>query len=133
MSVLEHLEMKVIAGGTSGVTFEAKGLTDGNRRTVRSNKSLEVSVQIRSCTGVEDAVRTEPTGATKRIEASDGTALSAVKDPVRDRDHKRLWRADDVDAGMRMLPWRIAISLAHIQSWTVHRGPDDDVGQRAAR
>jgi hypothetical protein len=105
MTILTHLEVKVIAGGATGIP----------------------------CTGVEDTVPAEATRTTRRIQARDRSALGVVKDSVRNRDHESLRRTDNVDAGVRMLPWCIAITLAHVQFWTIHRGSDDDVRQRATR
>jgi hypothetical protein len=132
MAVLEHLEVKVIAGGTTGVAFKADWLANDNRRTVRGDKSLEVSIEIGCSAGVEDTISAEPAGTTYRIKARRRAPQGAVKDSVRNRDDESLRRTDYVDAGMRMLPWRISVPLAHIQFWAVHRSSDDDVSQRAA-
>jgi hypothetical protein len=131
-TVLEHLEVKVIAGGTTGVALKADRLANDNRRTVRGDKSLEMSVEIGRSTGVEDAVCAKPAGTTYRIQARHGAAQGTVKDSIRNRDDESFRGTDDVDAGMRMLPWRISVPLAHIEFWAVHRSPDDDVSQRAA-
>jgi hypothetical protein len=131
-TVLEHLEVKVIAGGTTGVALKADRLASDNRRTVRGDKSLEMSVEIGRSTGVEDAVCAKPAGTTYRIQARHGAAQGTVKDSIRNRDDESFRGTDDVDAGMRMLPWRISVPLAHIEFWAVHRSPDDDVSQRAA-
>ena len=87
-SILEHLEVKVIAGGTTGITFKADRLADANRGAVSCHEAVEMSVEEGSVAGIENAVRPETTTPTGRVEASDRTALGTVEDTVRHCDHE---------------------------------------------
>ena len=124
--------MEMIAGRTPGHALKAEGLSHDDTRAVRRRVPAEMPVEICPAAGVEHTVGAQPSGPSRRVWACDRYALITVKDTIGNRhDHGRGW-AHDVDTGMRVLPWRIAESLADVQRRTVHRSTHDAAGRCGA-
>ena len=95
--------------------LEPERLPDDHMRAIGGYESLQMAIQI----VLPPASRT-PNGPGRRPVPPDTTGdrrpLITMKDPIRDRNDDGSGRADDVDSRMRVLPRRVAKSLADVHS-----------------
>jgi hypothetical protein len=128
-----NFEMQVESGRAPTRPFKANRLSSDHLCAVGSRKCLEVTIEIRRATGIKFPVSTETSEVARWEDTCDVRSVHLMEDTSGDRYHDGRRGADDVDAGVRVLPWRVTESLTHVEAWTVHRRSDFRAGERSAR
>ncbi|HVC40484.1 MAG TPA: hypothetical protein VND54_00745 [Candidatus Saccharimonadales bacterium] len=125
--------MKMIARRAPCRSLEPEGLTDGDVRAIGRHEGVEMPIEIRTPVSVKNAERSEAALSLHGVQASDRLAVIAMENAIGDRHHQGFGRTDEVDAGVRMFPRRVAESLTDVQGRAVHRSTDAAICQPGAR